>query len=78
MGIRKIDTTLCNGCGICVAICPMDVLRLYSFTTDKGEVKKAYIKYIRDCQSCFLCELECPQDAIYVTPFRERRAVLPW
>jgi NAD-dependent dihydropyrimidine dehydrogenase PreA subunit len=42
------------------------------------ERKKAFIKYIRDCQSCFLCELECPQDAIYVTPFRERRAVLPW
>ncbi len=28
MGIRKIDLTLCNGCGICVNSCPQDVLRM--------------------------------------------------
>jgi NAD-dependent dihydropyrimidine dehydrogenase PreA subunit len=50
----------------------MDVIRL-----EKG-IKKAMIQYLRDCQSCFLCELECPKKAIRVTPFRERRAVLPW
>jgi len=72
MGIDWIDRERCNGCGVCEEICPQDVIRL-------GEdPRKAFIKYLRDCQSCFLCELECPQDAIRVTPYRERRAVLPW
>lgn len=72
MGIRKIDYQLCNGCEICVDECPMDVLRM-----DK-ETKKPFIKYLRDCQSCFLCEVDCPVEAIYVTPVRERRIPLPW
>ena len=72
MGVRKVDVRLCNGCGICVDHCPMDVLRL-------DPVKeKAYIKYIRDCQSCFLCETECPQGAIYCLPIHERRMVTAW
>ena len=72
MGIRKIDVRLCNGCGICVDHCSMDVLRLDEKT------KKAYIKYIRDCQGCFLCESECPEGAIYCDPFSERRIALAW
>jgi NAD-dependent dihydropyrimidine dehydrogenase PreA subunit len=67
MGIRKIDTELCSGCGSCVEACPMDVLRF-----DRAS-KKAFIKYLRDCQACLLCELSCPQKAIYVSPEYERR-----
>ena len=72
MGINWIDLEKCNGCGHCAMICPQDVLRIS--ITDK----KAVIQYLRDCQSCFLCEFECPEKAIQVTPARERRAVLPW
>jgi NAD-dependent dihydropyrimidine dehydrogenase PreA subunit len=72
VGIRKIDHGLCTGCGICVDHCPMDVIRM-----DKA-LKKAFIKYLRDCQSCFLCERDCPKGAIYVTPDKERRIPLPW
>ena len=72
MGIRKIDYKLCNGCGTCVDNCPMDVIRL------DEEAGKAYIAYLSDCQFCFLCESECPEEAIYVSPDRERRIPLPW
>ncbi len=72
MGISWIDQETCNGCGRCEEICPQDVIRLHS------KSKKAVIAYLSDCQSCFLCEIECPRKAIYVTPFRERRALLPW
>ncbi|MBI4286962.1 MAG: 4Fe-4S binding protein [Chloroflexi bacterium] len=72
MGISYIDVALCNGCGICVKHCPLDVIRV-----DKQR-RKAIIKYLRDCQSCALCEEDCPEHAIYVTPWRERRLVAPW
>lgn len=72
MGIRKIDFNKCIGCGICVDNCPMDVIRMNEV------VKKPCIQYLRDCQSCYLCELDCPVGAIYVTPERERRIPLPW
>jgi NAD-dependent dihydropyrimidine dehydrogenase PreA subunit len=72
MGIRKIDYDLCVKCGICLDVCPMDVIRA------DGKSGKPFIKYLRDCQSCFLCEMECPVGAIYVTPDRERRTILPW
>ncbi len=72
MGIRKIDEAACDGCGICVRNCPMDVLWM------DEERRLPLIKYLRDCQACFLCEAECPREAIYVTPVRERRVPLPW
>jgi ferredoxin len=72
MGIRRIDRQLCIGCGKCVEHCPTDVLRM-----DKA-TKRPYIAYLRDCQSCFLCERDCPVGALWVTPIRERRIPLPW
>ena len=72
MGIKYIDYKACKGCGICVEHCAMDVLRIDRTT------KRPYIKYIRDCQCCFLCEMDCPEHAIYVTPFPEKREPKPW
>lgn len=72
MGVRRVDISLCNGCGICVNVCPMDVLRM------DQESNKAFIKYLRDCQSCFLCERECPEDAIRCVALHERRVATAW
>ena len=72
MGIRKVDHQLCTGCGICVEICPMDVLRM------NEEIEKPVIQYLRECQACFMCERDCPANAIYVTPDREKRIILPY
>lgn len=72
MGIRNIDPNRCIGCDVCVDVCPLDVIRL------DRQTEKAYIKYLRDCQSCFLCEVECPEDAIRVVAVHERRMVTAW
>jgi len=72
VGISRIDYGLCTGCALCVECCAMDVLRM------DRETGKPFVKYVRDCQSCFLCELNCPSKAIYVTPFWEKREPLPF
>jgi len=71
--ISSIDPARCNGCGICVEICIMDVIRLDEATD------KAYIAYPDDCQLCYQCELECPEGAVYVdfTPL-ERPLVIEY
>jgi NAD-dependent dihydropyrimidine dehydrogenase PreA subunit len=60
--IERIDSELCTGCGICVESCPTDVIRI-----DNG-IQKAIIKYPEDCMLCRWCTLDCPQNAINVSP----------
>jgi len=72
MSIERIDAELCDGCGICVDSCPMDVIRM----DDKG--KKAVIKYPDDCMVCCYCERECPTGAVYVSPEIRELPLLNW
>ena len=72
MAIESIELDLCNGCAICVDVCPMDVLRM----DEKGE--KAAIVYPLDCMTCFNCELDCDPGAIYVFPARVKEVPLSW
>jgi NADPH-dependent glutamate synthase beta subunit-like oxidoreductase len=37
MAIERINPELCNGCGICVTTCPVDVIRLDTAAKEKGE-----------------------------------------
>ena len=59
--ITEINSAKCTGCGICVDLCNMDVLRL---DTSNG---KAYIAYHEDCMTCFECALSCPEGAVEVS-----------
>jgi len=72
MAIERIDPELCNGCGICVNSCPMDVIRM------DEKSKKAAIRYSEDCMVCGYCELDCPENAIYVSPARYAPVMVSW
>lgn len=62
--ISQIDLELCNGCGRCADVCPMDVLRVDVMT------HKPAVRYPEDCMTCFACEEICPVKCILVGPFR--------
>jgi len=59
--IELISPSRCTGCNICVTVCPMNV-----FTPVAGAAPT--IARQEDCQTCFLCEAHCPDDALYVAP----------
>jgi NAD-dependent dihydropyrimidine dehydrogenase PreA subunit len=71
VAIEVIDPALCNGCGICVRNCPMDVIRM------NREHRKAEIRYQADCMLCGQC-LECPEKAIYLKPGWPKPYLLGW
>lgn len=55
----KVDKEKCSSCGVCVELCPRDVLRLDS----KGN---PYMEYRDDCWYCDVCKFVCPKEAIYL------------
>ncbi|HWU02878.1 MAG TPA: ferredoxin family protein [Novosphingobium sp.] len=58
--IALIDETACTGCGTCATVCPTLVF-------DHGATGAVpAIARIEACQTCYLCELYCPADAIHV------------
>ncbi len=72
MAIERIDTELCNGCGLCVNCCPADVIRM-----DK-ESGKAFVRYPEDCLLCFWCLAECPQRAIVMSTLKKSPLFTSW
>lgn len=59
-----IDRDWCKGCGICVALCPKDVLAL-------DEQERVVAARPEKCICCQLCELRCPDLAIEVEMEKE-------
>ena len=55
----------CKGCGFCIEFCPTDVLVEADRSNTKG-YHPPEIKYPEKCIACRLCELICPDFAIYV------------
>lgn len=70
--ILSIDLSTCSGCGLCVRVCPTDVLRM---TQPAGQAFTASsvpaVVYPESCFTCYNCEVFCPQNCVRVSPFRK-------
>jgi len=51
-----INTEKCNGCGMCINVCPHAVFKI--------ENKKATVPGYEYCMECGACKLNCPTKAI--------------
>jgi NAD-dependent dihydropyrimidine dehydrogenase PreA subunit len=54
----KYDSGRCNGCGMCVAVCPHGVFARNGRTATLAKAAA--------CMECGACELNCPEGAIAV------------
>jgi len=54
----QFDPASCNGCGLCVDVCPHAVFRM--------ENKRAVLEDRGACMECGACAVNCPQGAITV------------
>ncbi len=59
-------TEYCKGCGLCVAFCPVNILKLDTSTVNKIGYNPAYIAYPDKCIACTNCAIMCPDTVITV------------
>lgn len=57
----RVDLEACDGCKLCVTICPAGVLELYG---EKGHKKVRVLDGVPGCVSCNNCHAICENKAI--------------
>lgn len=61
-GAIVIDKEKCKGCGLCVEVCPQNVIALGNNVNNKGYFYADIIK--EDCTACENCVMVCPDAVI--------------
>jgi 2-oxoglutarate ferredoxin oxidoreductase subunit delta len=59
-----IDGKICKGCQLCLHYCPKDVFESGEEVNDKGFIIPK-VAYPDNCIRCKLCEINCPDLAIF-------------
>ena len=63
--IALVIADRCTACHACVRVCPANVF-------ERDPARPPRIARQEDCQTCFICELHCTSDALYVGADCER------
>lgn len=61
----EINTSLCKGCGLCVYVCPKQILKLADEVTAKG-YHISTMTDIESCIACASCATICPDSCIEI------------
>ncbi|UCE15897.1 MAG: ferredoxin family protein [Candidatus Bathyarchaeota archaeon] len=61
----KVDCTKCDGDGICVDVCPVDVFELQDLPEYPDTQKSVPVRE-EECILCMACMASCPTEAITV------------
>lgn len=65
-GRVEIKTDICKGCGVCVSVCPKNVLELNLDTINAKGYSPVIDARKEDCIACGNCAISCPDSVISV------------
>jgi len=70
LGIRgtyvAVDWDICEGCGICLKVCPQQLYDWMETSDHPISEKKAFPARELDCVQCYKCETKCPVQAVRI------------
>ncbi len=72
--IKSIVTDKCDGCALCLDVCPYNALSLVAVEADNdtgGETHSRIISEMALCKGCGLCAATCPKEGIHVLGFTQ-------
>ena len=64
--IVHINADSCKGCGLCISVCPKQVLDFDKTSFNSKGVYPAKVAKAEDCIGCTNCALMCPDGAICI------------
>ncbi len=67
--IKSEVTSHCDGCGLCVDVCPYLALKLEDYQGEDGRRHRRVASDKALCKGCGLCEATCPKEGITVHGF---------
>ncbi|HEY76135.1 MAG TPA: 4Fe-4S binding protein [Thermoflexia bacterium] len=70
-GMVIIDEDRCKGCGLCVNVCPVHILRLAEGRFNAKGYRPVEVTDPEACTGCAMCATICP-DVVF-TVYRQRR-----
>ena len=68
-----INEGVCKGCGLCVSVCNLHLIRMGDHISSKGYYPAEFVDPEAKCTGCTLCAIICPDVAIEVYR-KEKRA----
>jgi NAD-dependent dihydropyrimidine dehydrogenase PreA subunit len=68
----EINEDNCNGCQICVEICPMGAIKISNIDLEREDDNKRYVIDEERCIGCGLCASNCEQEAVILKKTRNK------
>jgi len=66
--IKSFVTEKCDGCALCLDVCPYRAIKLEEYERD-GATHKRIVTDSALCKGCGLCQATCPKEGVYVHGF---------
>ncbi len=70
-GMVVIDENRCKGCGLCVSVCPKQILELAKGRFNAKGYRPIEVTNMKACTGCAICATICPDVAF--TVYRKQR-----